>query len=211
MAMKVDKYSIDGKVVGSVELSDAVFSADINDVLIYELVKAANANLRQGTHKTKQRSEVSGGGAKPWRQKGTGRARSGSNRSPIWRGGGIVFGPQPRSYRIELPRSVKRSAYRSLLSLKAKEGSIKVVEDFQPSGKTKDMATMGRALSVTKGVIISENEDFLLKRSIRNLPWLGYNNVNRISSRDVFYSKDLIITESAVKFLNERYAKGDRS
>ncbi|MBN2077609.1 MAG: 50S ribosomal protein L4 [Spirochaetes bacterium] len=209
--MKVDKYSIDGKVVGSVDLSDSVFSVEVNDILIYELVKAANANLRQGTHKTKERSEVSGGGSKPWRQKGTGRARSGSNRSPVWRGGGTIFGPRPRSYRIDLPRSLKRSAYRSLLSLKAKEGSIKVVEDFKASGKTKDMATIGRALSITKGVLITDAEDSLLKRSIRNIPWLGYNNVNRISGRDIFYSRDLIITESAVKFLNERYAEGDRS
>ncbi len=209
--MKVDKYSIDGKVVGSVDLSDSVFSVEVNDLLIYELVKAANANLRQGTHKTKERSEVRGGGSKPWRQKGTGRARSGSSRSPVWRGGGTIFGPRPRSYRIDLPRSLKRSAYRSLFSLKAKEGSIKVVEDFTASGKTKDLATIVRALSVTKGVLISDSEDSLLKRSIRNIPWLGYNNVNRISGRDIFYSRDLIITESAVKLLNERYAEGDRS
>jgi large subunit ribosomal protein L4 len=208
--MKVDKYSIDGKVVGSVELSDSVFGAEVNDTLIYELIKSANANLRQGTHKTKGRSEVSGGGAKPWKQKGTGRARAGSSRSPIWKGGGTIFGPVPRSYRIDLPRTLKRSAYRALLSLKAKQGSIKVLEDFKASGKTKEVAGIGKALSVSKGVIISDSDDSMLKRSIQNIPWLVYNNVNRISSKDIFNSKDLIITESAVKRLNERYAEGGK-
>lgn len=206
-AMKIDKYSIDGKVVGSVDLSDSVFSAEINDILIYELIKSANANVRQGTHKTKERGEVNGGGVKPWRQKGTGRARQGSIRAPQWKGGGTIFGPRPRSYRIELPKSIKRSAYRALFSLKAKQGSIKVVEDFKVSGKTKEVANIGKALAVSKAVIISDSDDLLLKRSIRNIPWLTFNNVNRISSKDVFYSKNLIITESAVKQLNERYAE----
>ena len=121
--MKVDKYSIDGKVVGQVELYDRVFNVKINDVLIYELIKTANANLRQGTASTKERSLIRGGGAKPWRQKGTGRARQGSIRSPQWKGGGTVFGPWPRDYRIELPRAIKSEAYRSLFSLKAKQGA----------------------------------------------------------------------------------------
>jgi len=206
--MKVDKYSVDGKVVGSVELSDSVFGAEVNDTLIYELIKSAQANLRQGTHKTKERGEISGGGVKPWKQKGTGRARAGSSRSPIWRGGGTIFGPVPRSYRIDLPRSIKRSAYRALFSLKAKQGSIKVVEDFTASGKTKEMAGIGKALAVAKGVVIAAGDDSTLRRSIRNIPWLTYNSVNRISSKEIFHSKNLIITESAVKVLNERYAEG---
>ena len=204
--MKVDKYSISGKVVGSVELADTVFGSDVNDMLIYELVKSARANLRQGTHKTKERSEVSGGGIKPWRQKGTGRARAGSSRSPVWRGGGTIFGPRPRSYRIDLPKTVKKSAYRSLLSMKAKQNCIKVVEDFSVGGKTKEMAAIGKALSVSKGLLISDSDDIMLKRSIRNIPWLVYNNVNRISGSDIFNSRVLVITESAVKFLNEKYA-----
>ncbi len=208
--MKVDKYSIDGKVTGSVELSDSVFSAEVNDILIYELIKSANANLRQGTHKTKERSEVRGGGVKPWKQKGTGRARAGSSRSPIWRGGGTIFGPVPRSYRIDLPRTIKRSAYRALFSLKAKQGSIKVVEDFKVNGKTKEVAKIGKALSISKGTIIADSDDSMLKRSVKNIPWLTYNNVNRISGKDIFYSKELIITESAVMKLNERYAEGGK-
>jgi large subunit ribosomal protein L4 len=208
--MRIDKFSIDGSVVGSAELADSVFGSEINDILIYELIKSANANLRQGTHKTKERSDVSGGGVKPWRQKGTGRARQGSIRSPLWKGGGTIFGPRPRSYRIDLPRSIKRSAYRSLFSLKAKQGSIKVVEDFTVKGKTKEAASIGRALAVSKGVLISDSDDLMLRRSIRNIPWLVYNNVNRISSRDIFYSKNVIITESALKRLNERYSEGGK-
>ncbi len=202
--MKLEKYSIKGSKTGEVELNDSVFAAEINDTLIYELVKAAHANLRQGTHSTKGRVEVSGGGAKPWRQKGTGRARAGTSRSPIWRGGGTVFGPRPRDYSISLSKNMKKAAYRSLLSLKVKEGLVKVVEDFTVEGKTKEMAKIGQNLAVTKGVLITESEDSLLKRSIGNLKWFTYNNVNRMSGLDLFNSRELVITESAVKLLNEK-------
>lgn len=205
--MKVDKYSIDGKVVGQVELADEVFGAKVNDVLVYEYIKAANANLRQGTHKTKERSDVSGGGAKPWKQKGTGRARSGSSRSPIWVGGGTVFGPRPRDYSISIPKKMKQAAYRSIFSIKAQEGAIKVVEDFEVTGKTKEAAAVGKALDVKKGVLITGSENPLLKRAFRNIPWFLHNNVQRLSGRDLFYSKNVIITESAVQILNEKYSK----
>lgn len=208
--MKVDKYSADGTVIGQVELPESVFGDTVNDVLIYELVKAANANLRQGTHKVKERSEVRGGGSKPWRQKGTGRARHGTTRSPIWRGGGVVFGPQPRSYRIELPKKIKRSAYRSLFSLKAREGAIKIIEDIDVSGKTKEVAAIAKALEISKGVLVADGDDGLLRRAIRNIPWFTYNNANRISGRDIFYSKQLVITEKALATLSEKYAKGEK-
>ena len=205
--MIVDKYSIAGSVVGQVELSDDVFNAVVNDILIYELIRSANANLRHGNSSTKMRAELKGGGSRPWRQKGTGRARHGTVNSPLWRGGGVVFGPKPRDYRIDLPKTIKRRAYRSLLSLKAKEGAIKVVEDFEiAQGKTKEIAQIGKVLSVEKGVLITDREDALLKRSIRNIPWFFLNNVKRLSGRDIFYSKTIVITESAVKYLNEKYA-----
>lgn len=208
--MVVDVYSVDGKVKGQIELNETIFNAKINDVLIYELIKAANANLRQGTHDTKERSFVSGGGAKPWRQKGTGRARQGSIRAPQWKGGGVVFGPHPRDYRIELPKGMKQEAYRSLLSLKFKEGAVKVVEDFSvESGKTRDMASIAKKLNVKKGVLITDSEDTMLKRAIRNIPWFVYNNVKRLSSRDIFYTQTVIITESAAKIINSKYAKGE--
>lgn len=208
--MKVDKYSIDGTKIGEVELSDDIFSSEINDVLIYEYVKAANANMRQGTHSAKERAEVRGGGAKPWRQKGTGRARAGTNRSPLWRGGGTTFAPTPRDYSIQLPKKIKRAAFISLLSLKAKEGAVKVIEDFTVGGKTGEIAKIGKALSVTKAVIISgkpDVEDSMLKRSIRNIPWFRYNNVSRMSGRDIFYSRELLITESAIEQINEKFAR----
>lgn len=208
--MKLQKYSIDGSPAGEIDVSDSVFAADVNDVLLYELVKAANANLRQGTHATKQRSQVRGGGAKPWRQKGTGRARQGTIRAPQWRGGGIVFGPQPRSYRIDLPRKIKANAYRSLFSLKVKQGGVKIIEDFTVSGKTREIAKIGESFSVSKGLLITDNDSAEIKRAMKNIPWFAYNNMKRISGRDIFYTKDLLITESAIKFLNEKYKEDSK-
>ncbi len=209
--MVIDKYSVDGKVTGQIELAESVFNVKVNDVLIYELVKSANANLRQGTHGTRERSFVRGGGAKPWRQKGTGRARQGSIRSPQWRGGGIVFGPEPRSYRIELPKKIRQEAYRSLFSLKAREGALKIIEDFTiESGKTREMAGIGKAFNVKKAVLVTGSDDMGIKRAIRNIPDFCYNNVSRISGRDIFYSQTVLMTESAVKYLNEKYAKGEK-
>ncbi|MEJ5361282.1 MAG: 50S ribosomal protein L4 [Spirochaetota bacterium] len=208
--MVVDVYTVDGKVKGQIELNETIFNAKINDVLIYELIKAANANLRQGTHDTRERSDVSGGGVKPWRQKGTGRARQGSIRAPQWKGGGVVFGPHPRDYHIELPKGIRQEAYRSLLSLKFKEGAVKVVEDFSvESGKTKDIASIAKNLNVKKGVLITDSEDTKLKRAIRNIPWFVYNNVKRLSSRDIFYTQTVLITESAAKIINSKYSKGE--
>lgn len=208
--MKVDKYSVDGKIVGQVELSDDIFSAEVNDVLIYEYIKAANANMRQGTHSAKGRAEVSGGGAKPWRQKGTGRARAGTSRSPIWRGGGMIFPRKPRDYTITLPKKIKRAAFISIFSQKAKSGAIRVIENFNVDGKTKNIAKIGDALSLTKGILVSGNpdaEDVLLKRAIKNIPWFRYNHVSRMSGRDIFFSNEIIFTENAISQLNEKYAK----
>jgi len=173
------------------------------------LIKSANANLRQGTHMTKQRAQIQGGGAKPWRQKGTGRARQGSIRAPQWRGGGTIFGPQPRDYRQDLPKNMRRKAYISLFSLKAKEGAVKVVEEISiTDGKTKAMAKIGISLGVEKGVLVTASDDSMLKRAIRNLPWFAYNNVKRLSGRDIFYAKTLVITEGAVGALAELFSKG---
>lgn len=207
--MVFDKYSIDGKVIGKVEVDDSVFKADIKNDLIYELIKAANTNIRQGTHSVKRRAEVRGGGAKPYRQKGTGRARQGSIRSPQWKGGGSVFGPKPKEYRLDLPKKIKEKAIVSIFSLKANEGSIKIIEDFNiKDGKTKEIADIGKALDVGKGVLIVDGEDKLTKRAIRNIPWFIYNNARRISSRDLFYSKTVVMTESAVNYISTKYSKG---
>jgi len=206
--MLIDKYSIDGQKLGQVELNDSVFAAKINDVLLYEFIKAANANLRQGTHSTKERSFVSGGGKKPWKQKGTGRARQGSIRSPQWRGGGIVFGPRPRSYKVELPKSLKSAAYRSIFSVKAKESSLKVIVDFDvESGKTKDMQNILNKLGVERGVLVALDRDVKTRRAIRNIAGIKYNDAKLINGRDIFYSKQLLMTEGAVKYINEKYSK----
>ena len=208
--MVVEKFSIDGKKIGQVELSDAVFNSKVNDVIVYEYIKAANANLRQGTHQTKGYSEVSGGGIKPWRQKGTGRARQGSIRAPQWRGGGTVFGPVPRSYRVELPKKIRDDAFRSIFTIKAQKGAIKVVEDFKvDSGKTKDMSSILKKIELLGGLLIGANSDKMLRRSIRNIKDVKFNDATRISGRDVFYSRTLVLTESAVKLINEKYAKGE--
>lgn len=208
--MVVEKFSIDGKKIGQVELSDAVFNSKVNDVIVYEYIKAANANLRQGTHKTKGYSEVNGGGVKPWRQKGTGRARQGSIRAPQWRGGGTVFGPVPRSYRAELPRKIRDDAFRSIFTIKAQKGAIKVVEDFKvDSGKTKDMASILKKIELLGGLLIGAGSDAMFRRSVRNIKDVKFNDATRISGRDVFYSRTLVLTESAVKFINEKYAKGE--
>ncbi|MDY6967149.1 MAG: 50S ribosomal protein L4 [Spirochaetota bacterium] len=207
--MDIDKLSIKGEVIGKVELAESVFNAKVNDTLIYQLIKNSNANQRQGTHSTKERAEVRGGGAKPWRQKGTGRARHGSIRSPQWKGGGVVFGPKPRDYRKDLPKKIRREAYRSLFSLIVKEGLVKVVEDFSiAEGKTKEIVKIGRDLQIDKGVLVTHDDNPLLKRAIKNIQWFKYNNVKRISSRDVFYSKTVLFTESAVKYINSNYVKG---
>ena len=206
--MLIDKYSIDGQKLGQVELNDSVFAAEINDVLLYEFIKAANANLRQGTHSTKERSFVSGGGKKPWKQKGTGRARQGSIRSPQWRGGGIVFGPRPRSYKVELPKSLKSAAYRSIFSVKAKESALKVIADFDvESGKTKDMQNILNKLGVERGVLVALDRDVKTRRAIRNIAGIKYNDAKLINGRDIFYSKQLLMTEGAVKYINEKYSK----
>ena len=206
--MLIDKYSIDGQKLGQVELNDSVFAAEINDVLLYEFIKAANANLRQGTHSTKERSFVSGGGKKPWKQKGTGRARQGSIRSPQWRGGGIVFGPRPRSYKVELPKSLKSAAYRSIFSVKAKESALKVIADFDvESGKTKDMQNILNKLGVERGVLVALDRSQMTKRSVRNIAGVKYNDAKLINGRDIFYSKQLLMTEGAVKYINEKYSK----
>ena len=208
--MVVEKFSIDGKKIGQVELSDAVFNSKVNDVIVYEYIKAANANLRQGTHKTKGYSEVNGGGVKPWRQKGTGRARQGSIRAPQWRGGGTVFGPVPRSYRAELPKKIRDDAFRSIFTIKAQKGAIKVVEDFKvDSGKTKDMSSILKKIELLGGLLIGANSDKMLRRSIRNIKDVKFNDATRISGRDVFFSRTLVLTESAVKLINEKYAKGE--
>lgn len=202
---KVTMFNQTGAQVGEIELADAVFGIAPNEHVLFDAVMMQRASLRQGTHKVKTRSEVRGGGRKPWKQKGTGRARQGSIRSPQWRGGGIVFGPAPRSYAYKLPKKVRRLAIKSALSTKVLEESMLVLEDLVLNApKTKDMVTVLQGLSVQKKVLIVTadlNENVALSaRNIQGITVLAANEVNVI---DVLHHDTLIMTKAAVEKVEE--------
>jgi large subunit ribosomal protein L4 len=209
--MNVTVYDTKGKQKGEIELSDKVFGVKPNRSAIYYALKAELSNDRQGTSSTKSRSEVRGGGAKLYRQKGTGKARAGSRRSPIRVGGGVAFGPKPRSYSVRLPRKIKRLSIRSLLSMKFAEESIKVVEDFTvASGKTREFFDIAMNLvdeERRKNVLLVDGEkNGLTSRAGRNIPWIKYYAADLLCTRDLYYASQLLLTEGAVKLLNEKYA-----
>ena len=202
---KVTMFNQTGAQVGEIELADAVFGIAPNEHALFDAVMMQRASLRQGTHKVKTRSEVRGGGRKPWRQKGTGRARQGSIRSPQWRGGGIVFGPAPRSYAYKLPKKVRRLAIKSALSTKVLEQSMLVLEDLVLNApKTKDMVTVLSGLSVQKKVLIVTadlNENVAL--SARNIPGISVIAANEVNVIDVLHHDTLIMTKAAVEKVEE--------
>jgi large subunit ribosomal protein L4 len=202
-------YSTQGKEVKTVALSDDVFAHEISEGSIYNAIKNELANLRVGTASTKTRSEVHGAKTKPWRQKGTGRARAGRKQSPVWVGGGIAFGPRPRDYSYVLPRKVKQLAMKSILSLKASTEGFKVVENFTiPTGRTKDLVQILSVLvpSEEKTVLILKDDDANLKRAARNIPWVSFLTFNRLRAHDLFYTKNLVIMEDAAQNLGSFYA-----
>src|SRR5690625_1011833 len=203
---KVALYNINGEQVGDIELSDAVFGIEPNKHVLHDAVVMQQASQRQGAHKVKGRSEVRGGGAKPWRQKGTGRARHGSIRSPIWRGGGVTFGPTPRSYAYNLPKKVRRLAMRSALSTKLIAEEIIVLDELvmqQP--KTKEIATMlDKLKSDRKALIVSaEGLDSNVAISTRNIPGVKYIQASGINVLDVLSHDKLIITKEAARKVEE--------
>jgi large subunit ribosomal protein L4 len=203
--------SLQGKELRSVELSDSVFGLPINEDVIYYAINNELANLRLGTADTKTRSDVHGTNRRPYAQKGTGRARQGDNKSPIFVGGGTVFGPHPRDYSYSLPKKVKRLALKTILSLKAQNGTLSVVEDFTvESGKTKDLVkkleTLASDKEATRTVIVLSGDDADVKRAGRNLPWLSFLSFNRLRAHDLFYGRKVLVLESAIKGLNEFYA-----
>lgn len=202
---------IAGKEAGKLTLSDELFAIEGKKHLIYDKVKNELANRRVGTASTKTRGEVSGGGKKPWRQKGTGRARQGSIRAPQWVGGGVAFGPRPKDYSYSLPKKMRQLALMATLSFKfLEEGVVNVVKDFTvESGKTKDAYKIIKALNGGKEertLLIFAEEDAVLKRSMKNIPWLKYMSAKRLAAHELFYSKHVIIMESAVKHIEEAYA-----
>lgn len=209
--MNTKVYSAQGEPVRDIELSDAVFGCEISRGSVYYVIKNELANRRQGTASTKTRAEVKGSGAKPWAQKGTGRARAGHKRSPLWVGGGIIFGPKPRDYSYTTPKKIKRLAMRSILSLKVKEERLKVVEDFTiESGKTKDLrGILAKLGSPERTVFVLGGEDGMIRRAGRNLPWLTFLSYNRLCAHDLFYGRTVLVQESAVRKLNEFYAANE--
>jgi large subunit ribosomal protein L4 len=204
-------YSVQGKEVGTVALDDAVFNLPVNEDVIYYAINNELANARVGTACTKDRGEVHGSNIKPFAQKGTGRARQGDRKSPIYVGGGTVFGPKPRDYSFVLPKKVKRLAMKSILSLKAQDGTLQVVKDFTvESGKTKDLAAiLGGILAEAAGqrtVLVLKDDDKNLKRAGRNIPWLHLLSYNRLRAHDLFYGRKVLVLETAAKGLSEFYA-----
>jgi large subunit ribosomal protein L4 len=207
--MKTKVYSTDGAEVKEMELEDSVFQAKVSDGAIYYAVINELANRRVGTASTKTRGETNGSNAKPWPQKGTGRARSGDRKSPVWVGGGTVFGPKPRDYSYRIPKKMKRAAYRSILTMKAKNAELKIVEDFTVgSGKTKDLAAiLGNFGDDMRTVVVLGHDDTSVRRAGRNIPWLRIQSFNRLSAHDLFYGRRLIMLESAATNLGEMYGR----
>ncbi|HKT78774.1 MAG TPA: 50S ribosomal protein L4 [Vicinamibacterales bacterium] len=203
--MQLDVVNSNNEKVGALSVSDEVFGGRINADLIWESVVRANAAGRQGTHATKNRATVAGSGKKPWRQKGTGRARVGSVRTPLWRHGATVFGPQPRSYEFTLPKKVERGALRAALAEKFKDGRVVIVDALGASEiKTKAAAEMLARLGVTgKAVLIDLTPDEKLARSVRNIPGVALLASSRVRARDVANADRVVATRTALEKLQE--------
>jgi large subunit ribosomal protein L4 len=205
----VEVIDLNNTVVGSVELADEVFSAEVNENLLYEAVRHSQAGARRGTAKTKTRHEVSGSGKKLWRQKGTGRARMGSIRSPLWRHGGTTHGPQPRDYSYKLPRKMMLGALRSALSAKLRDGELRVVRAFSLSDhKSKGMRAVLNTLGAPKTVLLVDHEDNRnLALSSRNLAGVKLVSTKDVSVYDLLGHSGLLLSEGAAKKLSEALAK----
>ena len=202
---KIEVLNINGEAASKIELNENIWGITPNDAVLYDALRLARNNQRQGTADTKTRSEVSGGGKKPWRQKGTGRARQGSTRAPHWPGGGIVFGPHPRSYAIKMNRKERRLALKSALAYKALESNLIVVDSFNiETTKTKDAkATLANFKTGKKVLIVVDELNDNLILSTRNLNNVLLLTVNEINTYDVVLADTMIITENALKQLEE--------
>jgi large subunit ribosomal protein L4 len=198
----------DGAVTGSVDLPESVFGIEPNEPVMHQALLRQLANARQGTASTKTRSEVRGGGRKPWRQKGTGRARQGSTRSPQWEGGGVVFGPHPRSYRMDMPRKQRRLALRSALSAKAQDGGLVVLEAFTLDvPQTSAVTALLRTVDAGKRVLVvlgSHNE--MLEKSARNIAEVQVTLAGNLSVRDLLIAETVIVTRDAIEHIEEAFA-----
>ena len=203
----VSVFNMEGKEVGTIELNDAVFGVEVNEHLVHMAVVQQLANNRQGTQKAKTRSEVSGGGRKPWRQKGTGHARQGSTRAPQWTGGGVVFAPVPRDYSFKMNKKEKRAALLSALTSKVQAAKIVVVDELKfDEIKTKNFATVMSNLKVSKGLVVLAENDANVVLSARNMADVNTTLVNTINVYDVMKANTLVLTKDAVAKIEEVYA-----
>ena len=205
--LKTKVLDMSGKVVGEIELSEAVFGITPNAAVVHDVVKNHLANCRQGTQSTLTRAEISGGGKKPWRQKGTGHARQGSTRAPQWTHGGIVFGPKPRDYSYELNKKVKRLALKSVLSAKAAMGAIVVVDELKLEGiKTKTMVEFLTKVGAAKAVIVTPEVNENVVKSARNIPGVVTTTAKILSVYDIVNAKSLVLDKAALAIIEEVFA-----
>ncbi|CCY71831.1 50S ribosomal protein L4 [Clostridium sp. CAG:921] len=205
--LKVDVLNMEGNKVGDIELNETVFGVEVNDVVVHSALVNYLANQRQGTQSTKTRAEVRGGGRKPWKQKGTGRARQGSIRAPQWIKGGIALGPKPRSYKYAIPKKMRQLAFRSVLTSKVQEGNLIVVDKLELNEiKTKNMVNVLNNLKANKALIMLSEKNLNVQASSRNIENVKTTLVNTINIFDLLKYDSLVVTEDAVKKLEEVYA-----
>ncbi len=203
----VSVYNIEGKEVGTIDLNDSVFGVEVNDHLVHKAVVGQLANNRQGTQKAKTRSEVSGGGRKPWRQKGTGHARQGSTRAPQWTGGGIVFAPVPRDYSVKMNKKEKRAALKSALSSRVEEKKFIVIDEINfDEIKTKKFQTVLDNLKINKALVVLEDDNKNAELSARNIPDVKTARTNTINVYDILKYNTVIATKAVVAAIEEVYA-----
>ncbi len=204
---KVSVYNMEGKEVESIDLNDAIFGVEVNEHLLHMAVVQQLANNRQGTQKAKTRSEVRGGGRKPWRQKGTGHARQGSIRAPQWTGGGVVFAPTPRDYSFKLNKKEKRAALKSALTSRVNEQKIVVVDELKLDEiKTKKFVEVMNNLKVEKGLVVLADNDKNVVASAKNVPFIKTASTSTINVYDILKYNTLVLTKDAVKNIEEVYA-----
>ena len=203
----VSVYNIEGKEVGKIDLSDAVFGVEVNEHLVHMAVVSQLANNRQGTQKAKTRSEVSGGGRKPWRQKGTGHARQGSTRAPQWTGGGVVFAPVPRDYSFKINKREKRAALKSALTSRVEENKFIVIDEINfEEAKTKNFANILKNLDVSKALVVLEDDNKNAELSARNIADVKTAKTNTINVYDILKYNTVITTKAVVAKIEEVYA-----
>ena len=201
---KADVVNIEGQKVGEVELNDAIWATDVKPYLIHDVVVMQLNNRRRGTAKTKTRGEVRGGGKKPWRQKGTGRARAGSTTSPVWVGGGTVFGPRPKEYHMSVPKKVRRAALRSALTVRNQGAALKVLDKLElGSISTKNFAGIMKTLNLSKPLVVVQGKDEILEKSARNIPHTKVLRTEGLNVYDVMRHEQLMVTVDALKKIEE--------